>query len=126
MPPVIPFIPLIAAAATIGSQVGLTLSNQPDSPKQQTPVQIAQNAVQQETQRRQGQAQNAAQLLPNLQYDTSGGLSPDAYSQLSATFSGNPDIANSSQLQQLVAQFLGTGGGFGGSSGFASGGLTPG
>jgi hypothetical protein len=123
MPFIIPFLPLIAAGATIGSSVGLQLSNEPGSGKP-TPAQItqqSQNAVASATQQRQGQAQDAAQLLPNLQYDTGGGLSPDAYSQLSSTFSGNAGIGNSQQLQQLVQQFLGTGNNsFGGSGGFGS------
>ena len=121
MPWIVPFIPLIAAGATAGTSVGLSLSNQPDTPKGPSPADITKNAVQQATQTRQGQAQDAAQLLPNLQYDTGGGLSPDAYSQLSSTFSGNAGIGNSQQLQELVNKFLGTGGsGFGGSGGFGS------
>jgi len=121
MPFIVPFIPLIAAGVTAGTSIGLDLSNQPSSPQQQTPAQISQNAVQQATQQRQQQAQGAAQLLPNLQYDTGGGLSPDAYSTLSSTFSGNPGIGNSQQLQQLVQQFLGQGNNtFGGTSGFGS------
>lgn len=123
MPPIIPFIPLIAAGVTAGTSIGLDLSNQPGSGKP-TPAEItqqSQDAVKQATAARQGQAEQAAQVLPNLQYDTGGGLSPDAYSQFSSEFSGNANIGNSEQLKQLVAQFLGTGGGgFGGTTGFGA------
>lgn len=121
MPFIVPFIPLLAAGVTAGTSIGLDLTNQPSSPKQPSPADITKNAVQQATQTRQGQAESAAQLLPNLQYDTGGGLSPDAYSQLSSTFSGNAGIGNSQQLQDLVSKFLGTGNsGFGGPGGFGS------
>lgn len=121
MPFIVPFIPLLAAGVTAGTSIGLDLTNQPSSPKQPSPADITKNAVQQATQTRQGQAESAAQLLPNLQYDTGGGLSPDAYSQLSSTFSGNAGIGNSQQLQDLVNKFLGTGNsGFGGPGGFGS------
>lgn len=124
MPLTIALATAIAALAGAGASVGqavYTDVNQPSQPKQPSPADITKNAVQQATQQRQGQAESAAQLLPNLQYDTGGGLSPDAYSQLSSTFSGNAGIGNSQQLQELVNKFLGTGNsGFGGPGGFGS------
>jgi hypothetical protein len=126
MPFIVPFIPLIAAGVTAGTSIGIDLSNQDNGPKAPTPAQISQSAVEQATQQREGQAKNAAQVLPDLQYQTGGGLSPDSLASFSATDSGNPGLQNSSQLQQLVAQFLGTGNNsFGGNSSFGtSGGLT--
>jgi hypothetical protein len=134
LPFIVPFIPLIAAGITAGTSIGLTLSNEPggsssSSQQQQDPAQMVQNAVQQETQSRQSKAGQAAQLLPDLQYNTGGGLNQAGLAADSATFSGNGDIANSQTLQDLISKFLGTGSGsssFGGSTsyGSSSGGLT--
>lgn len=124
---------IMAASAATSAGLGIySLVNQPSAPKPPSPAEMTQNAIQSETQNRTAATQQAAQFLPALQANTSGGLSPDAYQQLSANFSGNANIADSSSMQQLIARFLGldTGSSFGTSSQFgtsspASPGLVP-
>jgi len=114
---------LPAIIGGIGTTVGLVKGagggGQPQGP---TPAQMALNAINQETATRNTATKEASQLLPQLQYETSGGLSPSAYQDLSANFSGNANFANSSQFKDMVARFLGldTGTSFGGSSPFGS------
>jgi len=129
MPAVIPLIIGLATAATTAS--GIYNSTQGGN-GQPTPAQIAEQAKQSvsgEEKNRQLATKQAAQFLPQLQSDTSGGLSPDALKQFSATFSGNANLANSPEMSQMVAKFLGldTGATFGGSEPFgsSSGGSSP-
>lgn len=112
-----PLILAVSAATSAGLGI-YSAVNQPGAPPQPTPAQVSKDAIASETANRQAAAKSAGQLLPGLQSDTNGGLSPDAYATLSSDFSGNGNIANSPQMQQLVAKFLGidSGSSFGGSS----------
>lgn len=124
--------PLIAAgAAATSAGLGIySAVNQPGAPAQPSPADVTKNAIADETSKRDTAAKSAGQLLPGLQYNTNGGLSPDAYATLSSDFSGNAGNAGSQQMKDLIAKFLGTGDStFGGGSGFggsnpASPGLT--
>lgn len=122
MPPAI-IAAAIVAATTVGTTIYSKMS-QPSAPKQATPAEISTQAINTETSNRATATKEAGQFLPGLQANTSGGLSPDAYKQLSATFSGNADLANSPQMQELVSRFLGldNSASFGGSEPFGSSG----
>lgn len=116
----------IAALASAGVGIGTTIYDKvsaPSTPAAPTPAQVTTDAITQETQKRQAQATSDAQLLPGLQADTGGGLSPDALSTFSSQFNGDAG-GNTPQLQQLVAQFLGLNSGannsFGGSGTFGA------
>lgn len=104
MPFIVPFIPLIAAGVTAGTQIGLTLSGagQPGSAKMPTgPTALtsAQNAAQQAA---------VSSQLPNLQSMTGGSLSPEYAAQFGATQSG---LANDPQatgnIQAAINKFFG-------------------
>ncbi len=130
MPPAI-IAAVISAAAAVGTTIYSKVS-QPSAPSstQPTPAEVTKQAVSSEEANRAQATKQAAQFLPGLQYETSGGLSPDAYQQFSSNFSGNANLANSPQMQQLVAKFLGldTGASFGGDGSFgggSSGGSSP-
>ena len=116
---------IIGSATAIGT-TAFNASNQPSAPKVD-PTEVSKQAVAGETANREQATKQAAQFLPGLQYNTSGGLSPDAYQQFSSDFSGNANLSNSPQMQQLVAKFLGldTGASFGGDSSFGSGSSNP-
>jgi len=107
MPPAI-IAAIIGAATTVGATI-YNAKNQPSIPTSTSPspADVTKNAIATETANREGATKAAAQVLPGLQYNTSGGLSPDAYQTLSADFSGNAGLANSPQMKQLIAQFLG-------------------
>jgi hypothetical protein len=108
MPPLIAALPAIAAIASLaGTGVGLYENLNRPSGGGPTPSQMTQSAVQQATRQRQAEATQANQWLPNLQYQTSGGLSPDAYATYSSTFSGNGDLLNTGMMQQMVQNFMG-------------------
>ena len=130
MPQLAPVIiaSLIGAGTTVGTALFQHFT-QPSAPAGPTPEEMTKSAVSDEESRRQGATKQAAQFLPQLQADTSGGLSPDAYKDLAANFSGNANLADSPQMKQLVAKFLGldTGAAFGGSEPFgsSSGGSNP-
>jgi hypothetical protein len=84
MPFVIPFIPLIAAAATTGTTIGLDLANQPSGtpPKPTTtpaPLTQPQNAA---------QTAAVSSALPTLQAQTGGSVSPEYAAQWGASQSG--------------------------------------
>lgn len=120
------FIVPIIMAASAATSAGLGIYsavNQPGAPQQtqQSPADITKQAISAETSSREAATKAAGQLLPGLQYNTSGGLSPDAYATLSSDFSGSPGLANSPQMKALIAQFMGTDTGFGGNSAFGSG-----
>lgn len=116
MPQLIALAPLLtAAAAATGAGVSIySAMNQPGAPKGPTPAEVTKNAISDETAKRDAAGKSAAQVFPGLQYQTSGGLSPDAYQTFGADFSGNADLAGSQQMKDLVAKFLGTDNGFGG------------
>lgn len=120
---ILPIILAVSAATSTGLAIHSAVS-QPGQPSQPSPSDITKQAISNETDSRSQATKAAAQFLPGLQYQTSGGLSPDAYQQFSSSFSGNANLSNSPQMQQLVAKFLGldSGNSFGGDSTFGSGG----
>jgi hypothetical protein len=123
MPPAI-IGALIAAATTVGV-TAYDKASAPGAPKPPDPAEVTKQAINAETQNRATATKEAAQFLPGLQSNTSGGLSPDALRAFSADFSGNANIADSPQMKQLISQFLGIDQGatntFGGSTGFGGG-----
>ena len=121
MPPAI-IGALIAAGATVGTTIYNKVSAPGPNAGQPTPEEMTKQAVSAEEANRSVATKQAAQFLPQLQSDTSGGLSPDAYRSLAANFSGNANLSNSPQMQQLIAKFLGldTGATFGGNEPFGS------
>lgn len=122
MPPAI-IAAIIGAATTIGVTAYGKASAPGPNEGQPTPAEMTKQAVTAEQANRATATKQAAQFLPQLQSDTSGGLSPDAYKELSSTFSGNANLSNSPQMQEMVAKFLGldTGASFGGDQPFGSG-----
>lgn len=126
-------VTITAIAAIVGASTSAGLGiyntvNKPEAPAQPSPAEVTKQAISQEETSRGAATKQASQFLPMLQSNTSGGLSPDAYRELSANFSGNANLADSSQMKQLIAKFLGldTGASFGGSEPFGSGGATSG
>lgn len=121
---------IMAATAAAGTSASIYNSMQgPGTPPGPTPAEVTKQAVSDETSRRGVATKEASQFLPMLQANTGGGLSPDAYRQLSSNFSGNANLADSSQMKELISKFLGldTGASFGGSEPFgsSSGGSNP-
>lgn len=114
MPPAI-VAALIGAATTVGVTAYDKISA-PSAPQAPSPADVTKQAITSETSNREQATKQAAQFLPGLQYNTSGGLSPDAYAQFSSADSGNANLASSPQMQQLITKFLGldTGATFGG------------
>jgi hypothetical protein len=118
-------IAAIASLAGAGTALGNTIYQDVNAPSTSgpSPTQITNQAINAETANRATATKEAAQILPDLQFNTGGGLSPDAYSQLSSQFSGNANLGNSPQMQAIVAKFLGLDTGassFGGSTPFGS------
>lgn len=116
---------IIAAIIGSGTAIGTTAfnaANAPSGPKPADPAEISKQAISTETANRDIATRQAAQFLPGIQANTSGGLSPDALQQFSANFSGNSDLASSPQMKELIAKFLGMDTGatntFGGGSSF--------
>lgn len=116
----------IAALASAGTAVGTTIYDKVSAPSAATPptpAQVTSDAISQASSQRQAQARSDAQLLPGLQADTGGGLSPDALASFSSQFNGDAG-GNNPQLKDLVAQFLGLNPGatsnFGGSGTFGA------
>lgn len=105
MPFIVPFIPLIAAGVTAGTQIGLTLSqgggggsSLPTTPTT-TPQSPTTNAA---------QKASVASALPNLQSLTGGSLSPEYAAQFGASQAGlsnNPQAAGN--VQAAINQFFG-------------------
>lgn len=119
----IPIIFAVSAATSAGLGIYGAV-NRPSAPAGPTPAQISQDAIKQETDRRSTAATEASQFLPGIQANTSGGVSPEYYSQVSSLLSGNANLSNSSAFKSLINRFLGIDeGGFGGSGGF--GGVSP-
>jgi hypothetical protein len=119
---------LTGGAAAAGTAASIYSSLQgPDSPSTPNPAEVTKQAVDTETLRRGTATKEASQFLPQLQANTSGGLSPDALQQFSSSFSGNADLGNSPQMKELVAKFLGldTGATFGGTGSFGTGASNP-
>lgn len=119
-------IAAIASLAAAGVGAGTSIysaMNQPSAPKAPTPTEMTNQAINAETANRATATKEAAQILPDLQANTGGGLSPDAYGQLSSQFSGNANLGSSPQVQEMVNKFLGIdpGASFGGSSPFGGG-----
>lgn len=116
----------IAALASAGTAIGTTVYDKvsaPSAPAAPTPAQVTSDAITQATEQRKAAASSDAQLLPGLQADTGGGLSPDALATLSSQFNGDAG-GNNPQLKDLVSQFLGLNNGatssFGGSGTFGA------
>lgn len=121
---------LIAAIIGSATAVGTTAfnaANAPSAPKPPDPTAISNQAINTETANRATASKEAAQFLPGIQANTSGGLSPDALAQFSSTFSGNANLGDSEQIKQMVAKFLGleTGATFGGTGSFGTGASNP-
>lgn len=125
MPPaLIPIIALVGSLAFGGTELGLSLSNQPGTPSTKpTPTDNA-SAIAQAQQNRTTAVSQAQTQLPGLQESTSGGVSPGYLQDLSAINSGNANLIGSPQLQQAVSSFLGTSGG--GSAAPGGGSVLPG
>src|SRR3981189_1533359 len=126
-----PFTAALATAiATIvgaGTSAGLGIHSaitEGGAPKPPDPATISTNAINAETANRATATKEAAQFLPGIEAN-SPGVSPDYLKNASATFSGNANLANSPEMQQLIAKFLGVDTGatntFGGGSGFGGG-----
>jgi len=117
----------MAATAAAGTSASIYSSMQgPGTPKGQSPAEITQQAISQETKNRGVATKEAAQFLPGIE-SNSPGVSPDYLKDISATFSGNANLAQSPEMAQLVARFLGVdqGASFGGSTSFGSSGSSP-
>ena len=142
MPEIAAIIPVIisglaAAGPAIGAATGLAtlgldLANQPGAPKPQAlPAETPAQAVQ----ARQNQEASVSNQFPNLQAQTGGTLSPDAYITLTTLLSGQggtPGIGSAQQdlLQKLtgnqgapftVSAGIGGGGTTGSTGGLVSG-----
>lgn len=129
MPPVLALLPIIAAITGIagtGVGLGLELSNQPGSPKAATPSPADTAAAADKT--KQSQIAALSQQTPNIQANTGGSLSPDAWAQLAAVLSGQagtPGIGSSQQ--DLITKIIsGNSGGGTVTAGNNTGGGVPG
>ena len=122
---------ILAAIIGAGTSIGTTAfnaANAPSAPKPPDPATISTNAINAETANRATATKEAAQFLPGIEAN-SPGVNPDYLKNASATFSGNANLAQSPEMQQLIAKFLGVDTGasssFGGGSGFGGGGSNP-
>jgi hypothetical protein len=116
---------IIGASTAVGT-TAFNAANQPGSgPTQPTPAQLTEQstqAVNSEAANRTIATKQAAQFLPGIE-SNSPGVSPDYLQNTSATFSGNANLAQSPEMQQMIAKFLGldNGASFGSSTPFGSG-----
>jgi hypothetical protein len=98
MPWIVPFIPLIAAGATTGTEVGLQLSGAltPSTTGAANAEEIAANQAQQ---RQQQTAEQEAfkSFAPQAQAQTGGSLADPSLSSLIAQLSGSPADVNLAQ-----------------------------
>lgn len=127
LPLIIAAIGTAASAAGVSSSIYNSMQGPSAPPAGPSPAEVTKQAISDETAKRGAATKEASQFLPMLQANTGGGLSPDAYRELSANFSGNANLADSSQMKQLIAKFLGldTGASFGGTEPFGSSGSNP-
>ena len=120
MPFIVPFIPLIAAAAglagTIYNQVSQPSSG--DIQKQQQ-EQLAQQQAAQDKQRVQAAQSSIQPTMSNLQANLGGAVSPEYYAQVASTLSGFGDLSGRVGMP-LANSFFGLG------SGLVPGGLDQG
>lgn len=108
MPPLVALLPAIIAgigAAGTGISLGETLANQPGSPKPPTLAETT--PVADKTKQEQIAALSGA--TPNIQAQTGGSLSPDAWAQLAALLSGQAGTPGISSSQTDLVQKLLTG-----------------
>jgi hypothetical protein len=118
---------IMAATAAAGTAHSIYSSMQgPDTPPGQSPADITGKAVALESSNRGTAVKQAAQFLPGIEAN-SPGVSPDYLKDVSSTFSGNANLAQSPEMQQMIAKFLGIdpGASFGGSGSFGSSGSSP-
>ena len=116
-----------ATASAAGTSASIYNSMQgPGTPPGQSPADITNKAVALETSNRGTATKEAAQFLPGIE-SNSPGVSPDYLKDTAATFSGNANLAQSPEMQQMLAKFLGldTGASFGGSTSFGSSSSSP-
>lgn len=129
MPQALPLIIGLIGATTAAAGTSASIYNSMQGPSAPSPAEVTKQAISDETSKRGTATKEASQFLPMLQSNTGGGLSPDAYRELSANFSGNANLADSSQMKELISKFLGldTGASFGGTEPFgsSSGGSNP-
>lgn len=118
MPAVVPFIPLIVGAFTVGESL-YQMASQPGAPKP-NPA-----GEQQPTTNPAGEKQSFFQAAPSVQERLGGSVSPDFFASEVARVSGNPGDAE--LAKQTLSQLLGLGstpetqGTAAGSSNFGSG-----
>jgi len=106
---VLPIILAATAATSAGIGIYDVTHQGGQTPQQQLQAETP-AAVSQLQQQRAYEASQAGQLLPGIEENTSGGVSPQYLSQFGAAGSGYGDLLGTSQLSQLVNNFLGQGG----------------
>lgn len=122
MPEILPVIAAIVGIAGTGVSLGESLANQPGTPKPPAAPTVAQTTPE-ATATADAQKAAIAQQFPNIQAQTGGTLSPDAFlqlAQLSSGQAGQPGVSgtNVDLIQKLLTGATGgvfAGGGAGSS-----------
>lgn len=101
MPQIIPFLPLIIAGATTGTELGLKLSGagEPSAPKSPLDTKPPDQTAEKEA---------LLSAAPSVQERLGGAVAPDFFASEVARVSGNP--ADTDLARQVLSQFLGLGG----------------
>ena len=125
MPPVAVAIGAIVSAIATSISVGESLFNQPSAPKAATPTPAQTNAA--AATQKQNQLTALTQQTPNIQANTGGSLSPEAWAQLADVLSGQAgNTGIGAANTDLVTKLLTGNTGGGGVSAGAGSGTTPG
>jgi hypothetical protein len=112
MPWIIPFIPLIAAGATVGTSVGLYEAGkgQTQQEEQAQQAQLNQEQMQQAQQNALAKQKAIQATLANAQGQSGGTLNSPGLVNLASVIAGFPGAGGDSSGSKALADYLGTGG----------------
>jgi hypothetical protein len=118
MPAIVPFIPLIIGAASVGTSTGLALSGagqpSPNAGLDQQNKLLEQQKQQQAQSDAQAKQKAILANLANSQEQTGGNVGNNTLVDLASIIAGLPGEASGAPGKGALASFLGTGGGGGG------------
>lgn len=113
MPFIVPFIPLIAAAATAGTSIGLYEANKGDASDAaaQQQKQLQQEQLQQVQQNELSKQKAIQANVANAQEQGGGALTSPGLANLASIIAGFPGGSGDSASSNALASYLGTGSG---------------
>lgn len=111
MPFIVPFIPLIAAAATTGTSVGLYEAGKGDASDAQAAQQkqLQQSQLQQLQQNELSKQKSIQANIANAQEQGGGALNSPGLVNLASIISGFPGAGGDASAGKALSSFLGTG-----------------